>query len=110
MQTGELNRPAVTEAQLATTASCDKGGDRVDDVGPGNDWRCVVTWHLPGTTATGTAIYQLDVTADGRYVADGDGPQEVNGFFQVRTPTGDAPNPLWQFDGSVDLTHPAPKG
>jgi ABC-2 type transport system permease protein len=62
-----------------------------------------VSWHLPGTTAAGNAIYQLDVTADGQYVADGDGPKEVNGYFQVRTPTGDAPNPLWQFDGNVDL-------
>jgi hypothetical protein len=49
------------------------------------------------------AIYELDVTADGRYVADGDGPKEVNGYFQVRTSTGDAPNPLWRFDGNVDL-------
>jgi ABC-2 type transport system permease protein len=103
MQTGELHRPDVTEAQLRTSASCDKGGALVDDVGPGNDWRCVVTWHLPGTTATGSAIYQLDVTPDGRYVADGDGPQDVNGFFQVHTATGDAANPLWQFDGVVDL-------
>ena len=39
----------------------------------------------------------------GRFVADGDGPKEVNGYFQVRTPTGDAPNPLWQLDGSLDL-------
>jgi ABC-2 type transport system permease protein len=110
LQSGELHRPDVTEAQLRTSASCDKGGSLVEDSGPGNDWRCVVSWHIPGATATGSAIYQLDVTADGRYVADGDGPQEVNGFFQVRTRTGDAPNPLWQFDGSVDLTRPAPKG
>jgi ABC-2 type transport system permease protein len=95
---------------LRTAAACDKGGSRVDDVGPGNDWRCVVSWHLPGATAVGSAIYQLDITADGRYVADGDGPQEVNGFFQVRTPTGDAPNPLWQFDGSVDLLSATSKG
>jgi ABC-2 type transport system permease protein len=110
VQTRELNRPAVTEAQLAATAACDKGGDRVDDVGPGNDWRCVVTWHLPGATATGTAIYQLDVTADGRYVGDGDGPKEVNGSFQVRTSYGDAPNPLWQLDGNVDLLSNPSKG
>jgi ABC-2 type transport system permease protein len=103
MQTGELRRPTVTEAQLQTSASCDKGGSLVEDLGPGNDWRCVVTWHLPGATATGSAIYQLDVNPDGRYVADGDGPQEVNGFFQVHTSTGDAPNPLWQFDGSINL-------
>jgi len=110
LQTRELNRPAITEGQLGATAHCDKGGDRVEDRGPGADWRCVVTWTLPGATATGTAIYQLDVAADGKYVADGDGPKEVNGFFQIRTPTGDAPNPLWQFDGFVDLLHNEQKG
>ncbi|WP_433187398.1 ABC transporter permease [Actinoallomurus sp. CA-150999] len=109
LQTQELHRPAVTEAQLRATASCDKGGSMVADHGPGNDWRCVVTWHLPGASAAGTAIYQLDVTADGRYVADGDGPKEVNGYFPVRTQTGDAPNPLWQFDGNVDLLASTPK-
>lgn len=110
LQTDQLHRPAVTEAQLRATAECDKAGDRVEDVGPGSDWRCVVSWSLPGSSATGTAIYQLDVAADGRYVADGDGPKEVNGFFQVRTPTGDAPNPLWQFDGSVDLLENTEEG
>jgi ABC-2 type transport system permease protein len=103
MQTAELHRPGVTEAQLRTSTSCDKGGPLVEDLGPGNDWRCVVTWQIPGSAATGSAIYQLDVNPDGRYVADGDGPQEVDGFFQVHTSTGDAPNPLWQFDGSIDL-------
>jgi ABC-2 type transport system permease protein len=34
----------------------------------------------------------------------------VNGYFLVRTPTGDAANPLWQFDGVVDLLETAPKG
>ncbi len=110
LQTEELHRPAVTEEQLHATAQCDKGGDRVEDVGPGADWRCVVTWTLPGTTATGNAIYQLDVAADGRYVADGDGPKEVNGFFLIHTATGDAPNPLWQFDGFVDLLDNVRKG
>jgi ABC-2 type transport system permease protein len=103
MQTDELHRPAVTEAQLHASAACDRGGSLVDDAGPGNDWRCVVRWTLPGSNAVGSAIYQLDVTPDGRYVADGDGPPEVNGFFQLHTPAGDAPNPLWQFDGLVDL-------
>lgn len=103
LQTGELHRPAVTEQKLRTSASCDKGGGLESDSGPGNDWRCVVTWHLGGTGALGSAVYQLDVAADGRFVADGDGPQQVNGFFQIRTPQGDEPNPLWQFDGSVNL-------
>ncbi|MCD0484226.1 ABC transporter permease [Streptacidiphilus sp. ASG 303] len=103
LQTGQLNRPDVTEAQLRTTAACTRGVGRAAARGPGNDWRCVVTWHLPGAEAAGTAVYQLDVTSDGRFVADGDGPKEVNGYFLVRTPAGDAPNPLWQFDGTVGL-------
>ncbi|MCX4792275.1 ABC transporter permease [Streptomyces sp. NBC_01221] len=110
MQTKQLNRPDVTEAQLRVTAACNKGGGQVAAEGPGNDWRCVVSWHLPGVEAAGTAIYQLDVTSDGRFVADGDGPKEVNGYFLVRTPTGDAPNPLWQFDGNVELLDTTPKG
>ncbi|HZE48577.1 MAG TPA: ABC transporter permease [Jatrophihabitantaceae bacterium] len=103
LQAEQLHRPDVTETQLGATASCNKGGGLVAAEGPGNDWRCVVTWHLPGVTATGSAIYQLDITPNGRYVADGDGPKEVNGYFPVRTPTGDAANPLWQFDGNVEL-------
>jgi ABC-2 type transport system permease protein len=103
VQTGQLHRPDVTEAQLAATAACTKGGGQVAAQGPGNDWRCVVSWHLPGTAASGNAIYQLDIAVDGRFVADGDGPKEVNGYFVVQTPTGDAPNPLWQFDGNVEL-------
>ncbi|SEQ01506.1 ABC transporter permease [Microlunatus flavus] len=109
LQSQELGRPDVTEAQLQSSAACDKGGSLVEDEGPGNDWRCVVSWHLPGARAVGSAVYQLDVAADGRYVADGDGPQDVNGFFLLRARYGTAPNPLWQFDGLVDLLPPPRK-
>jgi ABC-2 type transport system permease protein len=34
----------------------------------------------------------------------------VNGYFVVHTSYGDAPNPLWQFDGLVDLLSTTPKG
>jgi ABC-2 type transport system permease protein len=110
MQTAELNRPAVTEAQLHATTACTKGSVQEDAQGAGNDWRCVISWNLPGAPVTGQAIYQLDISANGRYVADGDGPKEVNGYFLVHTPQGDAPNPLWQFDGNVDLLSTASKG
>ncbi|HVV22194.1 MAG TPA: ABC transporter permease [Pseudonocardiaceae bacterium] len=108
LQTAELHRPDVAEAALGATAACTKGDGLVAPEGPGNDWRCVVSWHLPGVAVTGSAIYQLDVTSDGRYVADGDGPKEVNGYFMLRTATGDQPNPLWQFDGTVDLLPATP--
>jgi ABC-2 type transport system permease protein len=109
LQTEQLHRPAVTEAQLKVTAACDRSEGHADPEGPGNDWRCVVTWHLPSTTAPGTAVYQLNVNSSGRIEADGDGPKEVNGYFLVRTPNGDAPNPLWQFDGNVELLATSPK-
>jgi ABC-2 type transport system permease protein len=104
LQTKQLHRPNVTEAQLRASTFCNNGGGLIASSGPGNGWRCTVTWHLPGVSnAVGQAVYQLEVTPDGRYVADGDGPVQVNGYFLVRTPAGDAANPLWQFDGTVDL-------
>jgi ABC-2 type transport system permease protein len=109
-QTEQLHRPAVTEAQLRASAACTKSDGQAAQQGAGNDWRCVVTWHLPGVPVAGTAVYQLDVGSDGRFVADGDGPKEVNGYFLVRTSTGDAPNPLWQFDGHVELLDTTSKG
>ncbi|MFF1546620.1 ABC transporter permease [Streptomyces sp. NPDC058291] len=110
LQTRQLHRPAVTEAKLRATAACTKSDGRDAQEGAGNDWRCVVTWHLPDVAVAGTAVYQLDVASDGRFVADGDGPKEVNGYFLVRTPTRDAPNPLWQFDGNVELLDTTSKG
>ncbi|WP_086562316.1 ABC transporter permease [Streptomyces africanus] len=110
LQTRQLHRPAVTEARLRAGAACTKSDGQGAQEGAGNDWRCVVTWHLPDVAVAGTAVYQLDVASDGRFVADGDGPKEVNGYFLVRTPTGDAPNPLWQFDGNVELLDTTSKG
>jgi ABC-2 type transport system permease protein len=111
LQSQQLNHEIVTEAQLRVTASCSKENGMAAPQGPGNDWRCYVYWHLPDVkNATAQAIYQLDVNANGRYVADGDGPNEVNGYFLVHTQYGAAPNPLWQFDGLVDLLSTGSKG
>lgn len=103
LQQRALRNPAVTVADLGAGATCHRGGQDVTDRGPGNDWRCVLTWRVAGGSAPAHAIYQLDVSADGRYVADGDGPKEVNGWFTVATPGGVRANPLWQLDGTVDL-------
>jgi ABC-2 type transport system permease protein len=111
VQISEIYHQAVAKQQLGVTALCDRGGGLIAPEGPGDDWRCTVSWHVPDVSdATGQAIYQLDVNPNGRFVADGDGPKEVNGYFLVHAPYGDAPNPLWQFDGNVDLLATPTKG
>src|SRR5262249_50091839 len=111
LQSSELYHLNVTEAQLNVSASCTKEDGKAASEGPGNAWRCYVYWHLPDVKdATGQAVYQLDVNPNGRFVADGDGPTEVNGYFLVHTPNGDVPNPLWQFDPQVDLPSATTKG
>ena len=102
-QQAQMRHPAVAEALLRTSAACDKSYGLGAQTGPGNDWRCTVYWIVPGSTVRAQAIYQLNVTANGRYTADGDGPAEVNGYFLIVTAGDAVPNPLWQFDGNVDL-------
>ena len=103
LQQTQMRQPSVTEAQLKTSAVCGKREGLGAQEGPGNDWRCTVFWVVPGDNLTAQAIYQLDVTANGRYIADGDGPVQVNGYFLIVTGGKVVPNPLWQFDGNVDL-------
>lgn len=103
LQFAQMHQLSVTEAQLKTSAVCGKSEGLGAQEGPGNDWRCTVLWVVPGDNVTAQAVYQLDVTANGRYIADGDGPVQVNGYFLIATDGKIVPNPLWQFDGNVDL-------
>jgi ABC-2 type transport system permease protein len=103
LQQAQMRQPPVTEAQLRTSAVCGKSEGLGAQDGPGNDWRCTVLWVIPGDNVTVQAIYQLNVTANGRYIADGDGPAQLNGYFLIVTGGKVVPNPLWQFDGNVDL-------
>ena len=89
LQARQLYHMNLTAARLRATASCTNKYGLVASDGPGNNWRCYAHWHLPGVSnATGKAIYQPDVNANGRYIADGDGLQEVNGCFAVHTLRG----------------------
>ena len=103
LQWAQMHQPSITEAQLKTSAVCGKREGLGAQEGPGNDWRCTVYWVVPGDNVTAQAFYQLNVTANGRYIADGDGPVQVNGYFLIATEGQIVPNPLWQFDGNVDL-------
>ncbi len=63
---GVLGTPAARRASVA------RGHRLAAPDGPGDNRRCHVHWHLPdASNATGQAICQLDVNANGRYIADG---------------------------------------
>jgi ABC-2 type transport system permease protein len=102
-QQAQMRQPAVDPTQLKTSAVCSKSDGLGAQEGPGNDWRCTVFWGAPGASVMAQAIYQVDVNPNGRYIADGDGPIQVNGYFLIINDEKPAPNPLWQFDGNVDL-------
>lgn len=100
--------PAVDPVALEASAECDRGGAAAPDEGPGTDWQCVVTFLVDGAGTPATALYHLEVRTDGSYVADGEGPREVNELrtIPVEGPATDVEvdNPLWQLDGVVDPT------
>ena len=100
--------PVVTVADLDATAECDRGDQATPDEGPGTDWQCVVTFLVDGAGTPATALYHLEVRTDGSYVADGEGPRQVNELrtLPVESPGGgvsaaEVLNPLWQLEGAV---------
>ena len=62
------------------------------------------TFAIPKVNGHSALVGQIRYSPDGFTVYAAINGQ--NSFFQVRTSTGDAPNPLWQFDASVDLLTP----
>ncbi len=105
LQQSLQGHPPVTPAEMAADSRCDKGGPATPDTGPGTAWQCVITWQVAGASTPAQAVYQVDVKADGRYTADGEGPRQVNEQHSIAGPDGrQVTNPLWQFDGAVDTT------
>lgn len=82
-------------------AQCGRGGSLSSGSGAGDDWACAVVFpfadgHLQPIT------YDLTVSATGCFTADG--PSAVVGRQTLTTPAGDVvPNPLFAFDGCLDL-------
>jgi hypothetical protein len=84
-----------------SVAVCTKGGPSEPDVGPGDDWLCVVHWPSP-SGITEPISYDVRVQAGGCYTADG--PATTIG--QQTMPTADGrtvPNPLYEFDGCLNI-------
>lgn len=98
LQRSLLGLPAAVDPQA--TALCQRTGRGVPNNGAGDDWICQLSLSVNGVFQA-LFTYELSVTADGCYVADGS-PSLVGGAM-LTTPKGsDVVNPLFRFDGCFD--------
>ena len=93
----------VDPASIGATATCGRGGSTGTGSGPGNDWRCAITYRSGQRAVPAVATYSLQVRPNGCFTADGDEPAElVSAPTVVRVDGTAVPNPLWQVDGCFD--------
>lgn len=89
-------------AGLTDSVSCDKGGPKVPDKGPGKDWICIVKYSDPSNHRTGQTLYQLFVHGEACYTAT-DPKLIENSSLPDPTSGVTSANPLEQFDGCFNI-------
>jgi hypothetical protein len=97
-----LGHPGLTAASLDAKASCDKGGPKVADKGPGADWICLMTWKDPNIDPTLLpGKFELNVHSNDCYTAGG--PSKLVGLITITDTHGnDVDNPVFEFDSCFD--------
>jgi hypothetical protein len=101
-QAGILGHPGVTVASVGARASCDRGGPKVADVGPGADWICMVSFH-DDKGAEQDGKFEVQARSNSCYTAGG--PSKLIGLATIPDRSGnDVPNPVFEFDGCFDPT------
>jgi hypothetical protein len=87
---------------LHDRVSCDKGGPKVPDRGPGKDWICMVSYRDPATGKPATTRYELFVHGEACYTAT-DPKLIENSSLPDPTNGATKANPLEQFDGCFSV-------
>ncbi|MCW2778195.1 MAG: hypothetical protein JWN17_1920 [Frankiales bacterium] len=98
---GILGETGITTATVAPKATCDRGGPKVADVGPGADWICMISFtDDAGVRQDGK--FEVQAKANSTYTAAG--PSKLIGLVMITdVRTGkDVPNPVFEFDGAFD--------
>jgi hypothetical protein len=96
-----LGESGVTVARTHAKASCDRGGPKVKDVGPGADWICMIKFvDDKGKPQEGK--FEVQAKANSTFVAGG--PSKLMGLPVLTDKrTGkDIPNPTTEWDGAFD--------
>lgn len=97
-----LGHTAVTATSLAPHTTCDRGGPKVADSGPGSDWICHVLF-IDGESQRQDGKFELAAKSNGCYVATG--PSRINGPIMITDTHGrDVLNPVFEFDACYDPT------
>ena len=93
-----LGETGITEAGIQPKASCDRGGPKVKDVGPGADWICHITF-IDDKGKQQDGKFEVQAKANSTYVAGG--PTKLMGPPVITNKqTGkDVPNPTSEWDG-----------
>ena len=101
----EVGHPHPPAAALRAGATCTKGVPSDVQHGAGSDWLCQVTWLVDGPGTPVTATYTVNLSTDGCYAAEGDGPASVNGSATLVDQRGRVRvNPVHAYNGCIDTT------
>lgn len=97
-----LGHAGLSAASLNAKASCDKGGPKFADKGPGADWICLMTWKDPNIDPTLLpGKFELNVHSNDCYTAGG--PSKLVGLITITDTHGDdVDNPVFEFDSCFD--------
>ena len=97
-----LGHNGISVASLHAKASCDKGGPKVADRGPGADWICMMAWSDPNVPLPdGSAKFEINAHSNDCYTAGG--PSKFVGTLVITDAHGrDVTNPVFEFDSCFD--------
>src|SRR3954447_1349140 len=97
-----LGHRGITVQSLHAKASCDKGGPKVADRGPGSDWICLMSWKDPNVPLPdGTAKFEVNAHSNDCFTAGG--PSKFVGPLTITDAHGrDVSNPVFEFDSCFD--------
>jgi hypothetical protein len=93
-----LGHKNITVQSLQARASCDKGGPKVADHGPGADWICQMNWKDPNVVLPdGYGKFEVSAHSNDCYTAGG--PSKLIGLQTITDTHGnDVNNPVFEFD------------
>ncbi len=98
-----LGHTGVTPASLHARAMCDKGGAVEDDIGPGSNWNCLVSWTDPSNPMPPEGYGKFEVSAHSNGCFTAGGPSKLVGFQTITDTRGrNVTNPVYEFDGCFD--------